>query len=192
MTNARKVQIQLSLGDVTLRIKPASERIPLSGIVGIAQEISDAVTDKVESLERAAEREISYTKGCGACCRQFVPVSAPEASYLWNQFMAMDRPRQLTLEERLTHLRERVIESGIDIGKVLHSSDPPLRLPTPLGDIRSEILQNTGDLRGSGSPTSLQDDARVDGLGSKIQRLKSDPDASRYGALLGCGKPGQR
>ena len=41
--------------------------------------ISDALTDMAVGREEREGRAISCRKGCGACCRQLVPLSPPEA-----------------------------------------------------------------------------------------------------------------
>lgn len=55
---------------------------------------------------------ISCKKGCGACCRQAVPVSAPEAWLLADLVASMPPPRRKTVLERFEAAREKLDATG--------------------------------------------------------------------------------
>lgn len=62
----------------------------LQDIVPIAQNISQIQGERSIAFERKEGREISCKAGCGACCRQLVPISAPEAFRLADHFLGLE------------------------------------------------------------------------------------------------------
>ncbi|MGE0423891.1 MAG: YkgJ family cysteine cluster protein [Reyranellaceae bacterium] len=70
----------------------------------------------VEETERQVERKglkISCTKGCGACCRQLVPISDVEAHHLRALVDAMPPPRRRVIEERFAEASRRLQAAGL-------------------------------------------------------------------------------
>ncbi|MDQ6788635.1 MAG: YkgJ family cysteine cluster protein [Acidobacteriota bacterium] len=57
--------------------------------------------------------EISCTKGCGACCRQMVPISEIEAHRLSNLVNEMPEPRKSIIIERFAQAKKRMAEAGL-------------------------------------------------------------------------------
>lgn len=91
----------IQLGDETLRVAgsvpggacDASDLVPL--LQGLAEAIVAAA-----SRQSAAAKTISCGPGCGACCRQLVPISLTEAAYL----------REVVLPALTADHRRRVVE----------------------------------------------------------------------------------
>ena len=54
----------------------------MSDIVPLAQRFTDIQVEQAIAQEEAAGRSLTCRAGCGACCRQLVPISAPEAFLL--------------------------------------------------------------------------------------------------------------
>ncbi|MBV9835082.1 MAG: YkgJ family cysteine cluster protein [Alphaproteobacteria bacterium] len=70
----------------------------------------------VEETERQVERKglkISCTKGCGACCRQLVPISDVEAHHLRALVDAMPPARRKVIEDRFAEASRRLQEAGL-------------------------------------------------------------------------------
>ncbi len=65
----------------------------------------------VASEERLG-RLVSCSKGCGACCRQAVPVSLPEAWILRDTVAVLPVDRRKTVLERFAAAKERLIGEG--------------------------------------------------------------------------------
>ena len=78
-----------------------------------AAEIVPALQGLVNAVVEAAEmgKAISCRKGCGACCRQLVPVSRTEGERLLQVVAAMPAERQETLKTRFA-AAEMAIEAG--------------------------------------------------------------------------------
>lgn len=70
----------------------------------------------VEETEKEVERKglkISCAKGCGACCRQLVPISDVEAHHLRALVDAMPPARRKAVEARFAETSRRLEEAGL-------------------------------------------------------------------------------
>jgi Fe-S-cluster containining protein len=76
------------------------------------QRFADQVTDLATSAAEAAGLRISCAKGCGACCRQMVPVSPVEARHLAAVVHAMPPERAAAVREKFAAARARMAEAG--------------------------------------------------------------------------------
>jgi Fe-S-cluster containining protein len=72
----------------------------------------------------AREQTISCKKGCGACCRQLVPVSETEARRLCDLVNELPEPRRSAVLTRFADARERLEAAGL-----LEQLRHPERLP---------------------------------------------------------------
>jgi len=87
-----------------------TEPIPLSKLLPQLQRVTDAVVSLGAEVAIDAGATISCRAGCGACCRQCVPVSEAEATRLNELVRAMPEPRRTEMVDRfeaaMTRLRE--------------------------------------------------------------------------------------
>jgi hypothetical protein len=84
MRRVRDASIVLHAAEGELRV---AVRIPepemhLADLAAIACALTQAIADRSERRELEAGRPITGRAGCGDCCRQPVPISAPEALLL--------------------------------------------------------------------------------------------------------------
>jgi Fe-S-cluster containining protein len=80
-----------------------------------------------EMGEKAAARNgvaASCAKGCGACCRQLVPLSPPEAVLMSELVESMDEPRKSAVKNRFVRAVDRLEKTGLS--KKLEDPDDPL------------------------------------------------------------------
>lgn len=100
--------LRLSVGDLRVvhPITVPSGPVPAAEIVPALQGLVNAVVAAAE-----AGREISCRKGCGACCRQLVPVSRTEAERLLGVVAALPVERREALAARFA-AAEAAIKSG--------------------------------------------------------------------------------
>ena len=80
-----------------------------------AAEIVPALQGLVNAVVEAAERgkAISCRKGCGACCRQLVPVSRTEGERLLQLVEAMPAERRATLKARFAAAEAEIEAAGL-------------------------------------------------------------------------------
>src|SRR2546421_12821988 len=63
--------------DVEVRIPDG--KLPVAQMLPVFRSVAENLVDMGVAEEKKAGRTVSCQKGCGACCRQLVPISAIEA-----------------------------------------------------------------------------------------------------------------
>lgn len=89
--------LRLSVGDLRIvhPITVPSGPVPAADVVPALQGLVNAVVAAAE-----AGKAISCRKGCGACCRQLVPISRTEGERLLSTVAALPAERRAVLEGR--------------------------------------------------------------------------------------------
>ena len=95
----------------------------------VFQQMSSAVVDSCVRAVEAEGKEISCKAGCGACCRQAVPISEIEAYQLAELVEAMPEPRRTEVKKRfadsLAHFSEiDWFSQLIDLKDMASAGDP--------------------------------------------------------------------
>jgi Fe-S-cluster containining protein len=96
-------------GQVPVPAGPATPRDLLPALQGLA----DAVVSSAVQATEAGGQTISCKKGCGACCRQLVPVSETEARRLRDLVNDLPEPRRSAVLARFADARERLETAGL-------------------------------------------------------------------------------
>jgi Fe-S-cluster containining protein len=109
------VEFALKVGDGQLK---ASVTVPagqttITELLPIIQSFENAIVGKAASEAEAAGTPISCRAGCGACCRQMVPVSIFEAQAMGNWIRSLPDPQQKALEARFHHTLLALKDTGI-------------------------------------------------------------------------------
>lgn len=96
----------------------AEIRVPTAAIrpvdlLPILMSFDGAVVGVFEKDSVRQGKPITCTKGCGACCRQLVPVSEVEAQYLAELVAEMPPERRKRVETRFRHARKELDRQGI-------------------------------------------------------------------------------
>lgn len=76
------------------------EDLRMTDLLPILFGFSNALVTLAEDVAREAGKPVSCRAGCGACCRQLVPVSEPEALYLAELVQALPPGRAFQVRER--------------------------------------------------------------------------------------------
>ncbi len=109
-------QCALRIGQDTLTVAvtvPAAP-VPLAAVLPVFHGLSNALVELAELREAADGRTISCRAGCGACCRQAVPIAPSEARRLAALVEAMPAARQTIVRERFRAAVTRLAEAGVD------------------------------------------------------------------------------
>lgn len=107
--------------------------MPAAGLEPLAWALAEVSGTTVMEDLTVLGRSISCKAGCGACCRQLVPISPSEAQRIRQVVEALPEPRRAQVLERFAAIRARLAEVGL-LDRLL---DPPSYTPTdkmPLGD----------------------------------------------------------
>jgi Fe-S-cluster containining protein len=107
--------LRLSVGDLAIspRITVPAGPVPAGAVLPALQGIVNAMVDGAERAEGATGRAVSCRKGCGACCRQLVPVSRTEARAIAALVEALPRQRRTEIGHRFAAAGARLREAGL-------------------------------------------------------------------------------
>ncbi len=97
-------------------------------LVDLAFQVLGLSSVAAEMSERAVGRKgvtVSCFKGCGACCRQLVPISPPEAVLLQELVESMDEPVKSAIKKRFSLAVDQLKRTGL-IKKLEDPSNPLL------------------------------------------------------------------
>lgn len=90
----------------------------LTQLLSIIQNLGNAIVGKISEEAEQAGSPISCRAGCGACCRQLVPVSFFEAEALTEWLRTLSAERRAELEERFHRALLALRDAGV-IEKIL-------------------------------------------------------------------------
>ena len=85
----------------------------LSDLLPFLRYLTDQFVDFSVENARTEGLAVSCGKGCGACCRQLVPISAIEARRLGEVVDQMPEPRKSTILARFEDAKRRLREAGL-------------------------------------------------------------------------------
>ncbi|MGH7250913.1 MAG: YkgJ family cysteine cluster protein, partial [Nitrospiraceae bacterium] len=74
-----EVAVKTPAGLLTTPVEVPTGLVPVTEIVPLMRRIGEQAQALEERRSIAAGKAVSCKKGCAACCRMLVPVSAPEA-----------------------------------------------------------------------------------------------------------------
>jgi Fe-S-cluster containining protein len=96
-------------GKITVPAGPTTARQMLP----VFQSLAEVVVDLGVKAVEAEGKTISCKKGCGACCRQLVPISESEARHIRDLVTEMPEPRRSAIRARFADARQRLQDTGL-------------------------------------------------------------------------------
>jgi len=102
--------LRLKIGDLSIAhpITVPNAAVPATAVLPALQGL---VNDVVNAAE--AGRTISCRKGCGACCRQLVPISRTEGEALLALIEAMPSERRKAVRARFAAAEAAIVQAGL-------------------------------------------------------------------------------
>ena len=98
---------------MSVRVEVPAEPIRLLELLPILHEVNDTLIAAAVKQVEAEGRRVSCRAGCGACCRQIVPISEMEARYLAELIEAMPEDRKQCVLMRFTQVLGALVTSGM-------------------------------------------------------------------------------
>jgi Fe-S-cluster containining protein len=145
-----EISLNTPAGQVTTGVGVPTGFVPIASIVPMMRDLGQQAQTLEQQRLIASGHVISCKKGCSACCRMMVPVSAPEAFALEQAFAQYEEPTKRFLTSRLDAAKQQLAEAGLleQLTKLTRSSEPlsdnsiepinrayyALRLPCPFLD----------------------------------------------------------
>src|SRR5689334_2009604 len=109
-TGQSTATLRLAVGDLSIAhpITVPDAAVPATAVLPALQGVVNAVVGAA-----AAGREISCRKGCGACCRQLVPISRTEGEALLALVEAMPKERRQAVRARFSEAEAAITRAGL-------------------------------------------------------------------------------
>ena len=98
---------------VELEVTVPANPVSATKMLPVFQQLTNVIVDAGVSKAEAEGAQISCTKGCGACCRQLVPVAESEAYQLCDLVNDMPEPRRSTMRARFAAAKEKLAQVGL-------------------------------------------------------------------------------
>jgi len=112
-TLAANIEFSVDGRKVSLQVQVPAGAVPARRILPLVHGLADMLVDM--AVEAQAE-PVSCAKGCGACCRQLVPISVTEARAIAALVQAMAEPRRGAVVARFAEACRRMEEAGLGEG----------------------------------------------------------------------------
>ncbi len=109
-------EVALTVAGETMSVRVTVPRgdTALTDLLPIFHELTNTLVDRAVERDAAPGRSVSCRAGCGACCRQAVPVSPSEARALAQLVDALPEPRRAIVRDRFTAARATLAANGVD------------------------------------------------------------------------------
>ncbi len=108
-----KGTLTISGTNIELEVTVPANPVRLTKMLPIFQQLTNAVVQVGVGNAEVEGEQISCTKGCGACCRQLVPIAESEAYQLQELVHAMPEPRRATIQARFAAAKEQLQQTDL-------------------------------------------------------------------------------
>ena len=108
-----EVAVRTPAGLLTTPVEVPTGFVPVTEIVPLMRRIGEQAEALEERRSIAAGKAVSCKKGCAACCRMLVPVSAPEAFALRDMIAKMPAGRRAATVRNVEAARSRLERAGL-------------------------------------------------------------------------------
>ncbi len=98
---------------VSLEVNVPSGRILTHELLPALHAVTNSFVAAEEARVPLREEKISCKKGCGACCRQVVPIAPAEARFLVALVQGFDIDRQRKIRDRFTAIERQLSDAGL-------------------------------------------------------------------------------
>lgn len=108
-------RVQFTIGDrgVTLEMPVPTAPIRPRQLLPVMRDLTNLIVSIAEAREVKAGRRISCAAGCGACCRQLVPIAPSEAREIAALIDALPEPRRTHVRDRFASATQRLTGAGL-------------------------------------------------------------------------------
>ena len=108
-----KGKFLISGSEIEIEVTVPAEPVRPRRMLPVLQQLTNTIVDAAVTEAEAEGRTISCKAGCGACCRQLVPIAEMETFHLRDLVNAMPEERQTTIRKRFADARERLEKTDL-------------------------------------------------------------------------------
>ncbi len=112
-TERLDLSISTAAGPITTSVEVPDGFVPVTQILPLLRQLGRQAQALEQQKTAAAGQVISCARGCAACCRMLVPVSAPEAFALRDMVAALPQPRRDHIRRRLDETTALLEQAGL-------------------------------------------------------------------------------
>jgi Fe-S-cluster containining protein len=107
--------LRLTVGELRIAhpITVPTAPVPATEIVPALQELVNATVAAAEARSADMGKTISCRRGCGACCRQLVPISRTEGERLRALVEALPADRRAAMTARFAEAEKKIATAGL-------------------------------------------------------------------------------
>ncbi|MGH7298407.1 MAG: YkgJ family cysteine cluster protein [Polyangiaceae bacterium] len=115
MAEMHTLEFDFALDAETFHVKAEVPIAPVRPrrLLPVFQQMSNMIVDSAVAKVEARGEAISCKAGCGACCRQIVPISGAEARQIREMVATMPEPRRTEVRARFTDAIDRLKAAGL-------------------------------------------------------------------------------
>ncbi len=111
-TERYEIALNTPAGRLTTAVEAPTAVVPVTAIVPLMRRLGEEAQGLEAQRVTETGRTISCHKGCAACCRMMVPLSAPEAFALKEVVASLPADRQQRIATRLAQAKSLLLAHG--------------------------------------------------------------------------------
>lgn len=121
-----EISLHTPNGDVSTAVGVPTSFVPITAILPLMRSLGEEVQALELTQVRQTGQTVSCHKGCAACCRMLVPISAPEAFALAQTIERLEQPERDRLLAKLDLAQQQLARAGVlkQLSALAESSDP--------------------------------------------------------------------
>jgi Putative zinc- or iron-chelating domain len=126
ITERFEISLNTSAGQITMAVDVPTGFVPITSIVPLMRRVGEEA-QALEVTRLAEQGKVpSCQKGCAACCRMLVPLSAPEAFAVRGWVRSRPAEQQSRIIARFAETKVRLLSKGIwqQLSELCGASDP--------------------------------------------------------------------
>jgi Fe-S-cluster containining protein len=108
-----QIEARIENCELKLSVDVPTGPTSLDDMFPLLQILSDKIVETAEKEANHYGHAVSCRKGCGACCRQLVPISPVEARHIARLVAQMPEPRRQEIVRRFAAAKARLQEAGL-------------------------------------------------------------------------------
>ena len=121
-----EISLQTPIGEVSTAVGVPTSFVPVTAILPLMRSLGEEAQTLELGHVRQGGHTVSCHKGCAACCRMLVPISAPEAFALAQSLDRLAPPERERLLSKIDVAQQQLARDGIltQLSALAESPDP--------------------------------------------------------------------
>jgi Fe-S-cluster containining protein len=113
VSKTARVVLGLPTGSIEIELAVPEGHARVEQLLPLANSLTERIIELTVAQLGEEGRTISCRAGCGACCRQLVPIAEPEARRIRDLVDALPEPRKSIVTARFDEAQQRLDDAGL-------------------------------------------------------------------------------